>query len=100
MRTRAIWGYFDGYKKSTYLTRITVKNESKSEIVKLNLIDAAGNIKAVLDQNLKTKDSTYFDINCGIFIITHEDMTGKGCNWGSIDTCKEFIITIREKCLN
>lgn len=87
-------------KKSTYLTRIIIKNESKNAIIKLNLIDEAGNINTVLDQNLKTKDSIDIDINCGIFTVTHEDSAGNACNWGSIDTCKEVIIIIKEKCLD
>lgn len=85
-------------KKSTYLTRITIKNESKNTVITLTLIDAKGKQNSILDQKLKAGDNLDIDINCGIFTVKHEDSAGNGCDWGSIDTCKDFIIMIKEKC--
>lgn len=85
-------------RKSSYLTRITIKNESKKAIKTLNLIDAKDNVLSVLDQEIEAGDSTKIDINCGVFTVHHKDNKGNGCNWGKIDTCNETTIIIKAKC--
>lgn len=85
-------------RHSTYLTRIMVKNESKNMIKNLRLEGVNKNIRLVLDREVKSGGSTNIDINCGMFKVYYEDNSGHGCDWGRIDTCKETIIALKEKC--